>query len=76
MSTQDMIMQGLQGAMTQGKAEATKQAKIMNDLLTEIRDNQNGNFIWCMEAIQEICNKLDIKLRDPLEIETQKEVKE
>lgn len=52
------------GAM--GSFEAN--IKAMQSLMTEIRDNHNANDIWMMEAIQEICNKLDITLRDPLTV--------
>lgn len=76
MSMQNKVVAGLQEAMAQGQRGMEVHVQAMQDLLTEIRDNQNRNFIWSMEAIQEICNKLDIKLRDPLEIESMESINE
>ncbi len=76
MGAADKMVKGLQAAIVQGQDATQEHVKAIQELLMEIRDNQNRNFVWSMEAIQEICNKLDIKLRDPLEIEPIEKIEE
>lgn len=70
------ITDEIRKAVVGSQEQAHKDTEALIAILKEIRDNQvgqNDNWHWVMEAIQELCNKTGVTLKDPLEIEEVKQ---